>query len=89
MIQRFYPLYSRNPRLSPYLGLGLTATNRGGFSLNIPSADYGGWAAMLGVEIPKGERLRIDPAIRWDFFASTDYFYSGIGLCVHVVWKLS
>jgi hypothetical protein len=88
LLQRFYPLYARQPRLSPYLGLGLTATNNARFSLNIPDADYGGWAVMMGVEIPKGERLRIDPAVRWDFFYETDYFYSAIGLDVHLIWKL-
>lgn len=88
LTQRFYPLYFRNPRQSPYLGLGFTAANQSRFSLNIPSADYGGWIALIGLEIPIGQRLRIDPAVRWDFFANTDYFYSGVGFGVHLVWKL-
>jgi len=88
VMQRFYPFYARHPRLSPCFGLGLTATNRERFSLNIPDADYGGWAVMIGLEIPAGTRFRIDPTIRWDFFASTDYFYSACGLGAHLIWTL-
>jgi hypothetical protein len=87
-VQRFYPLYARHPKLSPYLGLGLTATDSKRFSLNIPDAEYAGWVVMLGLEIPAGARLRIDPTIRWDFFASTDYFYSGYGLGGHLIWTI-
>jgi len=88
VMQRFYPMYARRPRLSPYLGLGFTATDSKRFSLNIPDAEYAGWAVMIGIEIPKGTHFRLDPALRWDFFASTDYFYSACGLGVHLIWNL-
>ena len=69
------------------VGLGFTATNREKYSLRNSGADYGGVTGMIGVEIPVTGQFKIDPAVRWDFFSSTDYFDSGIGWGLHLVWK--
>lgn len=87
LMQRFYPLYFCHPRPAPYVGFGLTASNEDGFSLDIPSADYGGYAVTAGIEIPIGKAFVVDPALRWDYWASTDYFYSGVGLGAHLIWR--
>ncbi|MBI5267563.1 MAG: hypothetical protein HY851_10060 [candidate division Zixibacteria bacterium] len=89
LIQRFYPLSFTTLKVSPYLGLGITATNRDRFSLYIPDADYAGITFLAGCEIPAGlKRLTVDPYVRWEWNHETDWTYSYVSLGGNLVWKL-
>ena len=73
----------------PYLGLGITATNKDRLSFNFPDTDFAGAALFAGCEFPGCvKQLVVDPYVRWEFNLETDYTYSYVCFGANLVWKL-